>query len=256
MNEPSGVDPYEPPRSLDRDAPAPAPRSAGALPWTPVESVSFAWATIKKRPGSAAMMFVATLVASLPQMIGSGIFNALMMQNEEELQILGAVAYALGILIGIPLMVWIQMGVASTALELARGRVPDHGLVFRGGPFLNGLGTILLVGLATVVGMLLCVVPGVIVALGWLLWIYVVVEHRVGPIETLRRAWRLTDGHKVQIFVFLLLYMCLGLAAVVVGLLALCVGVLVTYPAVIAMLSISQAWVYLKLSGEEPKLVA
>lgn len=88
--------------------------------------------------------------------------------------------------------------------------------------FLTGL----LFSLAIVVGLVFCIVPGVILGLG--LWpaFLLVMEDDLDAVSALKGAWALTSGHKLQLLI-------LGLACGVVtlmGLLACCVGIFVAGP--------------------------
>ena len=77
-------------------------------------------------------------------------------------------------------------------------------------------------------GLLLCLVPGLIIMIG--LWpaYLLVMEDDLEPVEAITTAWKLTQGHKGQLFV--LVFASLGLF--VIGTLACFVGLLVTGPVV------------------------
>jgi len=84
----------------------------------------------------------------------------------------------------------------------------------------------LLISLAVLVGLLLLVVPGFIVAIGLCLSVYVVLEYRVNVENALRISWELTRGVKVKILGF-------GLVSFLVifcGLLCCGVGLIVAWP--------------------------
>ncbi|MFH1463348.1 MAG: hypothetical protein ABIO70_03075 [Pseudomonadota bacterium] len=95
-----------------------------------------------------------------------------------------------------------------------------------GSLYLSGLLASLLVGLATLAGFCLLIVPGVIIALGTMLYIYAIVDQDLGPVESLKESWRLTDGEKGRLFLWGLT--CFGL--MLAGFLVCCVGALVTGP--------------------------
>jgi hypothetical protein len=88
--------------------------------------------------------------------------------------------------------------------------------------FLTGL----LFTIAVVVGLALCIVPGIILGLG--LWpaFLLVMEDDLDPIAALKAAWALTNGYKLQL---LILSVVCG-AVTLLGLLACCVGIFVTGP--------------------------
>ena len=67
-------------------------------------------------------------------------------------------------------------------------------------------------------------------------------DRNLGPIDALEESWRLTDGHKGNIFVFRLLVVALFCA----GLCACCVGILLVMP----LVHIGTMYIYLRLSGQ------
>jgi uncharacterized membrane protein len=87
----------------------------------------------------------------------------------------------------------------------------------------------------------LLIVPGVILALGWSLAPFYVVDAGMGPIEAMKASWSATRGQKGEIFV-------LGIASVgltLLGVLMCCVGVLATSP----ILYVAFAIAFIRMSG-------
>lgn len=82
----------------------------------------------------------------------------------------------------------------------------------------------LLQGLAVFGGFLLLIIPGVIVFLGLSLVTYVVVDKNLGYVDALKASWRITDGHKLDLFIFFFLCGLLNLG----GFLMCCVGMIGT----------------------------
>jgi hypothetical protein len=70
-----------------------------------------------------------------------------------------------------------------------------------------------LVGLIVFAGFIMCIVPGIIAAIGLAFVAQVVVLERLGPAEGLRRSWSLTQGYRGRVFGVLLL---IGVAGTVV----------------------------------------
>lgn len=63
----------------------------------------------------------------------------------------------------------------------------------------------LLVGLNVLIGMILLIVPGFIAAMGLSLYEFVIADNPELPVtDALRKCWDITNGHKVEIFVFIL----------------------------------------------------
>lgn len=138
-------------------------------------------------------------------------------------------------------------GAVDFCLQLVRGRKPDFAVILGGtryfAPMLMGE---LLLAVGIGLGVLLCLVPGIVLGLGCMFWSYLIVDRRLGPLEAIKQSWSLTRGHKGA----LLLYVMLGCVVVVVGMAACCIGaILVSAP----LLAIATAWIYLRLNGEEPR---
>ena len=63
----------------------------------------------------------------------------------------------------------------------------------------------LLVGLNVLIGMILLIIPGFIAAMGLSLYEFVIADNPELPVtDALRKCWDITNGHKVEIFVFIL----------------------------------------------------
>jgi uncharacterized membrane protein len=138
-------------------------------------------------------------------------------------------------------------GIMSFALRVARGEKPDFGVVFSGGgTFVPMFGAAICYGLGSAIGFALCIVPGVIFALGGALYQQLVVDRRLGPIDAISESFRLTSGHRGTLFVYFFLMFCVS----VLGVLACCVGsLLIAAP----MHAVGMAYIYLKLTGEQPR---
>jgi len=51
-----------------------------------------------------------------------------------------------------------------------------------------------------ILGTLALIVPGIVLVVGTSIWVYIFVDRNTGPVDTLKQAWALTDGHKLWIF--------------------------------------------------------
>jgi hypothetical protein len=141
--------------------------------------------------------------------------------------------------------IFLGIGMMQIALKLARGQRAEYAELFGGGPrFLPVLGVSILLGLAIGVGTLLCIVPGIIFALMWWPAYYLVVDNKSPVMESFTKAGEITKGNWGTAFLIALLAFGIGL----LGILALCVGLLFAAPLVIML------WVtaYLMMSGQLP----
>jgi uncharacterized membrane protein len=76
---------------------------------------------------------------------------------------------------------------------------------------------------------------------------FVIVDQKLGGIDALKKAWELTNGHKLSIFVFYLL----SILVIIAGEIACGIGVLlVSFPVIV----MGTAHMYLTLKGEPPRL--
>ncbi len=149
----------------------------------------------------------------------------------------GMGAAEMGIIVGVIIVVFVvgivfwvigslvQGGQAIFWMRHIRGQNSDLGKSTRAVGFLLPIMiTNLLVGIATIFGLLFLIVPGIILALGMQFVLYIICDKNVGYIEAMKTSWRLTDGHKVDIFILLIILALLNF----VGLLACCVGIIAT----------------------------
>lgn len=139
-------------------------------------------------------------------------------------------------------------GIAEFALKVARGQTPEFGDVFAGGKYFGSM----FVGwlgffVATAIGFALCIVPGYLLQLGLWPFAFIIVDQRLGGVDALKKAWEMTKGHKMSIFIFMLL----NIVVMFAGELACFVGMLlVSYP----MIFLASAHMYVTLKGETPRL--
>lgn len=119
----------------------------------------------------------------------------------------------------------ITAGVYLFALRMTRGGEPDIADVFRGfQQFGRALGVFVLYSVMIVVGLVLLVVPGVFVAIAFMPCMFLVLDDDLGVLDTLRRAWEMTEGYRGRIFIVAVAVVGIN----VLGLLALLVGVIFT----------------------------
>jgi len=208
---------------------------------------------MKNFPGVALPLAVAVLVAMIPGGIinvGYSLASSIVAEYVEPsfLGVLSGLVSGTSSLLGLLVGSYMAGGIASFALKVARGQPVQFGDVFAGGPYFGRMFVAALVaGIAVTLGMCLLIVPGVIVALGISQYTYVVVDQGVGGIDALKKSWEMTNGHRMNLFVFVLL----ALVVVVAGYIACIVGaLLVSMP----VLAIAGAYIYLSIKGERPQL--
>lgn len=219
-----------------------------------MEAVSFAWnAIMKDFPGVALPIAVAFFVMQLPSgavsmmrglvvgvLAGSGTVDA------DTMNLANIVLAPISGIVSLVSYAFFMGGMVSFGLAVARGRKPEFSEVFSGGKTFGQLlvGT-LLMWVGGAIGLLLCIVPGAIFFVGCQFYNQEIVDKQRAPVDALKRSWEITNGHKMNLAVLGLILAGVAL----LGAAACCVGwLLVSMPITI----IASAYVYLKLTGEEP----
>jgi len=208
---------------------------------------------MKNFVGVSLPIAVALIIAQLPGM-AIGLVYGLMTRVIAEyvdpsvLGILGGVVQGSSSLIGLLVGSYMAGGIASFVLKVARGQPVSFGDVFSGGKyfgkmFVAGIGFFI----AVAIGAVLCIVPGYIVALGLSLYSYVVVDQGLSGVDALKKSWEMTKGHKVTLFLMALL----SILVVIAGAIACGIGVLLGS---MPVLLLANAYAYLRIKGEEPRL--
>jgi uncharacterized membrane protein len=223
----------------------------GGTTWSPGEAWSFAFAMVTKRfvpvivpmiVGFLAMMLPSIIVSVIVQ-VASGVIVDIL---DESVAAFAAMGFNLILqVISYVVQMFILGGMAATAIKAVRGQPVSYGDVFSGGRYFGAmLVSSILVGIATTLGALLCIVPGVILYLGLGLYSFAVVDEGLSGVDSVKRSWELTQGHKLNLFLFWLISILVAIA----GALACGVGLLVVGPA----LFIGQAYIFARLKGEQP----
>ena len=150
--------------------------------------------------------------------IGVCLANAVMVAAPAELDSYGEIV---SLLLAGPL----QLGLCFFFLNLVKGKETRFELLFEG---FKPLATVLLayaiITTLTVVGLILLLVPGIVVALGFSMTYYIIAEDPEISFQTaLEQSWKLTDGYKMELLELNLRFIpwyLLGLLCFIVGVFA------------------------------------
>jgi uncharacterized membrane protein len=116
-------------------------------------------------------------------------------------------------------------GIYWLTLRLIRGQSATFEQIFEGfQTFGRAFGVFVLYTLGVVVGLFLLILPGVFVAVSLMPAMFLVMDADLPVIDTLRRAWTMTKGYRLNIFIVFLVLLGLNL----LGVLALIIGFIVT----------------------------
>lgn len=212
-------------------------------PWDVAGAIKSGWEIYKAHWAPLTFgYFVVTLIGTVPQQIAPVLAQLHVLEEDS------AAFYA----VHVPLLAlgWLiaelfMAGFVRAALRAVRTGDAELGDFFAAGSrFLPYVAMSLLKSLAITVGLVLLVVPGIIVSLGFANAPFFVIDQKLGPIRALAASWEVSEGQKGDLFVLLLAEA--GLT--VLGLAACCVGLFVVVPVVM----VARAIVYTKMSGTAP----
>jgi uncharacterized membrane protein len=133
----------------------------------------------------------------------------------------------------------IGIGLVSIALKFIDKKKPQYKDLFYYKPIINYFLASLLTGLIVIGGLILLIIPGIYFAFRLKFAAYLVIDKNLGPVEAIKKSWKMTKGNVWNLFFFGIL---LGLINIL-GFICLLVGLFITVP--LSMLA--TAFVYRKL---------
>jgi uncharacterized membrane protein len=157
--------------------------------------------------------------------------------------LIGIVLHLVSVVVNTLVSSFFTCGMANFSIKVARGAPYSFGDLFAGGPFfLSVVVANFLISFAVGLGLLLLIVPGIIVGIGFSMALPLIVDRNLGPIDALTESWKLTEGNRVNIFIFGLIAFGLAIA----GMCACGLGLLLVAP----VGWIAYLYIYLRLTGQ------
>jgi uncharacterized membrane protein/DNA-directed RNA polymerase subunit RPC12/RpoP len=240
---PEAINPYQSPTAFGPMPQAPAP--PGEIHPTPIDVgdvFSRTWTIFKQQWG---MVWLGVLIvmginwaAAMALMVLN--FTVMMLTHNPDL---AEVVNITGNLASYVLSIWLTLGQCAYFLKIARGQPPDLTTIFSGGPkLLTAILAYILFILIVIGGFLLLIIPGIIFALMFSQFLYLIVDRNVGVMDSLNLSKEITRGNKATLFAIGLLLGLLFVAAIIPCLLGLLVWIPFSslMPAVIYLLMIGQ----------------
>ncbi len=122
---------------------------------------------------------------------------------------------------------WINIGYSRMMLRLVRGEPTELGDLFRGGRyFWRAVLCTILLTVAIAAGLILCVIPGILAAVIYWPFMYVLIDRDLPGVDALWKASEITAGWRAQLLALFAICFLITLF----GLMALLVGVFVAAP--------------------------
>jgi uncharacterized membrane protein/DNA-directed RNA polymerase subunit RPC12/RpoP len=200
------------------------------------------WAIFKEQWGMclAVVVLVVVLNFGCGFVLGFAVGVARAVTRNYQLYvILSLMARMVTLLFGI----WLGIGQAKFFLKTARGQRAEIIEVFSGGPqYVSILLASLLFGVIVALGTLALIVPGVILALMFSQFYYLILDRDLPVLESFRRSQRLMAGNKMTLFVIRLA----AAGITIVACIPCCLGLFVAIP----FFALLNAVVYLAITGQ------
>ena len=151
--------------------------------------VSHGWAATKVNFwGFMGLLAIAGFVQVLP---GFASFSMQFGQGDPSVVI--SLKTMLGLVAGI-ISAFMMIGLINVQLMLIDGKTASSNDLWLSNRFFPFIGATIIFGCLVGVGSLLCVIPGIVLAIMLQFYPYFIVEHRLGPIQSLKASAAITSG--------------------------------------------------------------
>lgn len=244
---------YPPPPPGGYAAPPPGYQAGGPpAPAAPTLTVGgalgYSWSAFKKYLGPLIILALVVVGVQLVlNLLGTLIAVGASSDDAIVAGTLGLVSLLFGILAWV-IGLLVAIGLIRAALAVMDGRTPSPSMLFE----TQSLGTYIiaaiLFSLATFVGLLACIIPGIIIAFLWQFYGYAIVDGgpSVGSTQSLGRSYQVVKSNVGELLVLWLAFIGIGLVVGLVAIIpvlgwfvAIAAG-LVLYP--VFALSLAYAW--------------
>ncbi len=209
--------------------------------FSPVEAIKYGWTTFKTNPSFLIKLFLIVFALEI----------GLSMLSPKST----ASNWPLVMLISIPTTIVsmiISLGMINTLLKfVATGKASFSDLFSEFTNFklvINYIIGSIIVGLIVIGGLILLIIPGLYFAIRLNLFVYYIVDKNLGYMEAVKASWSATKGNVLNLMIF----GTLSLGVILLGLLALIVGLLVAIP----VISLAGIYVYKKISQQGTQAAA
>lgn len=210
--------------------PPPPPPPGGTRPFSVGEAIAYGWKAYWRNAGPLIVLALIIIAVNVVIRLIGGNVNGIAA---------GIILDLLGFVIGIIL----AMGLIRASLAVVEGRTPQVSMLLETEGFGFYLVGAILTGLGVFLGFVCCIVPGIILAIMWQFFGYVIVEQpTMTSTEAMRRSAEITKGYRWPLFGLGLLLLLINF----VGALLLGVGLIFTY----GITAVTIAWAYKTLSGQ------
>lgn len=186
--------------------------------FTANEAIHYGWKTVTGRFWYFASIFLSLWVVQFLTSKIAGSFN----ESQEAL-------ITLVMLVSWILQIGLYLGAYSIALQTVAGKKPKYDELFskfNASLMFRYFLTSLLVGVICTIGFFLLIIPGFIFGIRLGFFSYILLDKKLGPVESVKASWNLTKGHMKELITLMLFMIGINL----LGFAAFGVGLLLTMP--------------------------
>jgi len=200
--------------------------------FTSGEAIKFGWEKMKKHFWFFVGLLILTcLIQIVPTSIASVFKNKIV------------VLYVLLVVLAWVLQIIVKMGMTKIALNIADKDEAEISTLFsQVNLFWKFVIGSFIYGIIVFVGFLLLIVPGIIWAIKYQYFAFLIIDKNLGPMEAISKSGEITMGSKGKLFLFGLLVMLINIAGAIFFL----VGLFATVPTTM----LASIYIYRKLMGE------
>ncbi|QQR82845.1 hypothetical protein IPJ70_01915 [Candidatus Campbellbacteria bacterium] len=126
------------------------------------------------------------------------------------------------------LLWWLYIGFIRMAMTAHAGGSISFEMLFgeKGTTLWHYIVAVILSAISVLIGLVLLIVPGIMLQIGLMFVPFLILDKNMQPVAALKESWRLTKGYKWKLFGFL----CILILVNIAGILAAFVGLLVSIP--------------------------
>jgi uncharacterized membrane protein len=254
--QPAGQPPYGQPYGQPAGQSPYGQTPAGGAPFSVGNAFGYGWKKFQANLGpillAALVLLAVVVVIQIIQVVmtgGSDVTfevdpNTGQLESTDGGMLGGSILASLffGLLSQLAILI-IQSGIVKGALDITKGKRVSLGEMFSGIDFVQVIIASLILAVATIIGFVLCVLPGIAVMFFTAFTLYFIIDKGMPAIEAIKASVSFVMANAGTLIVFFLA--CI--AAYIVGALLCGVGLLVAIPVVV----IAQAYAFRTLQGEQ-----
>ena len=210
------------------------PGTPGPETYSPTEAIGYGWRKFRASPGT---LLVPVLVLGVGLILLSALLQSILVGGSDlaSMRSMGPMSVLVNMVTTIAAQL-VSAALIKAGLEVVDGRRPGLGELFAGWDKVQVLIAALLIGVLETIGILLCIIPGLIVAFLVQFTMYFIVDRGSSATQAIKESFSMTSANVANI----LLFFVLAFLVTLLGALACFVGLLVAVPVVI----VAQAYTF------------